>query len=120
MNRRGDNSKQLKRNRRHYNKYRNRLLSVRCMALLSIVFVITLIFVFSSFADAHNENEKYYTSDYIESGQTLWDISEIYCSVEYADRMEYIEEVMELNHLTSEEIHSGNYLIVPYYDVKPL
>ncbi len=99
---------------------RRRILSVKHMMVLSTVLILSFIFVCSSFADAHNDTEKYYTSVYIEKDQTLWDISGSYCSVEYSDRMEYIEEVKQLNHLTSDEIHSGNYLIVPYYDVKPL
>ena len=85
-----------------------------------LVLVLVSIFVFSSFADAHNDRQKYYTSVYIENGDTLWELSETYCSVEYNNREEFIDEVMQLNHLTSNDIHSGNYLIVPYYDTKPL
>lgn len=84
------------------------------------VLFCVLFFAFSSFADAHNENEKYYASVYVESGDTLWDISDSYCSVDFASRDEFIKEVMQLNHLTSPEIHSGCYIIVPYYDAKPL
>ena len=54
------------------------------------------------------------------AGDTLWDIANTYCSVEYRDHQEYIDEVMRLNHLTSYDIHSGNYLILPYYGSKPL
>ena len=87
---------------------------------ISFVLVLSLVIVFSCFADAHNNQQKYYTSICIESGQTLWDISGIYCTAEYKDRDAYINEVMRLNHLTSTEIHSGSYLILPYYDSEPL
>ena len=99
---------------------REGLLSFRRMLLLSTAIVFTLIIVFSSFADAHNDQQKYYTSVCVESGQTLWDISGIYYTPEYSDREAYIQEVMQLNHLTSADIHSGNYLIVPYYGSEPL
>lgn len=107
-------------NYKKHTRRRNSFLSKKTVICCSLVLISSLIFVFSSFADAHNENEKYYTSVYVNSGDTLWDISDTYCSVEYSDKEEYIKEVMQLNHLTSTEIHSGNYLIVPYYDVKPL
>lgn len=99
---------------------RGHLFSFRHLVCISAALIFVLIFVFSSFADAHNDYQKFYTSVCVESGQTLWDISGIYCSPEYSDREAYIDEVMRLNHLTTSEIHSGNYLIVPYYDSEPL
>ena len=112
--------------RKHYSSSSNAksrrtcLVSFQRLTVFSAVLVFVLIFVFSSFADAHNDLQKYYTSVCVENGQTLWDISGIYCSPEYSDREAYIDEVMRLNHLTSSDIHSGNYLIVPYYGSEPL
>ncbi|MCI8991375.1 MAG: LysM peptidoglycan-binding domain-containing protein [Eubacterium sp.] len=58
---------------------------------------------------------KYYTSVTIRPGDTLWSIAEEYMPEEYTDTKEYIEEIMELNHLHSYKIHSGGALVVPYY-----
>jgi LysM repeat protein len=95
-------------------------LSLKTFIFCGLFVFILLVFACSSFADAHNNSEKYYTSVYVESGDTLWSFADRYCSVEYNDKDEYIKEVMRLNHLTSSDIHSGSYLILPYYDSKSL
>ena len=58
---------------------------------------------------------KYYTSIQVESGDTLWEIAEEYRTEEYEDINSYIEEVKEINHLTSSQITDGMYLCIPYY-----
>ncbi len=63
---------------------------------------------------------KYYTSIRIESGDTLWDIANEYVSDEYADKNEYMNEVCEINHISADEIHAGQYIVVPYYSADVL
>ena len=58
---------------------------------------------------------KYYTSIQVRSGDTLWEIAEKYRTEEYEDIPSYIEEVKEINHLTSSQITDGMYLCIPYY-----
>ena len=58
---------------------------------------------------------KYYTSIQVRSGDTLWEIAEKYRTEEYEDIPSYIEEVKEINHLTSSHITDGMYLCIPYY-----
>lgn len=58
---------------------------------------------------------KYYTSIQVNSGDTLWEIAERYRTEEYKDIPSYIEEVKEINHLTSSHITDGMYLCIPYY-----
>ena len=75
----------------------------------------------SLFADARDSeddvsvNYKYYKSIAIEAGDSLWSIAQEYktdsCSTE-----DYINEIMELNSLTSEEIHESQHLMIVYYD----
>ena len=38
-----------------------------------------------------------------------------YMSSDYSDRDAYMEEVRDLNHLDSDDIHAGEYLLIPYY-----
>ncbi len=61
--------------------------------------------------------EKYVTSVYIEDGDSLWSIAEQYFTEKNISMKEYIEEIKECNHLSSNEIKKGQYLIVPYYEV---
>lgn len=63
---------------------------------------------------------KYYTSIRIEQGDTLWGIADRYMTDEYKDREAYIREVCEMNRISEDEIHAGQYLTVPYYAAEPL
>ncbi|MDE5891572.1 MAG: LysM peptidoglycan-binding domain-containing protein, partial [Acetatifactor sp.] len=51
-----------------------------------------------------------------EPGDTLWSLADRYADQEhYTSRDQYIAEVMTMNHMSSEELSAGNYLILPYY-----
>ena len=69
----------------------------------------------SSQSKASNEMNtyKYYTSIEVQKGDTLWTIAEQYADDD-ADYASYIEEVKEMNQLTSDTIHAGEYLTVSY------
>lgn len=58
---------------------------------------------------------KYYTSVQIEKGDSLWSIAVNHMTPEYDNVQDYIEEVKELNQLDEDNIHSGQYLTIPYY-----
>lgn len=96
----------------------------RMILLLTTVLLITIgSIVFGSiFSSAQTNAEesgiqyKYYKSIQIEKGDTLWSIAKEYRTDAYNSTQEYIDELMEINNLTSDEIHHGQYLIVAYYD----
>ena len=59
---------------------------------------------------------KYFRSVMISSGDTLSSISSRYMDGHYASIQDYMNEVCEMNHLQdADDIHAGDYLIVPYY-----
>lgn len=85
-----------------------------------IMFVFSLTVVFNSKSsgmqsDASTRNQKYFTCITIEYGATLTDIANRYVTEEYSSINDYIEEVMNINNLTSDNITSGATLVVPYY-----
>ena len=106
MNRRKADMKLLKMNRKSH----------LYLMVIGVLSVIILMFAFSSFADAHNDREKLYTSVRVEEGDTLWSLANEYSSVEYKDNNSYIKEVKKLNHISDEVIHEGSYLVLPYYE----
>lgn len=57
-----------------------------------------------------------YRSIRICSGETLWEISRRYYSDEYKDVHLYMKKIMQLNNMSDEDINSGAYLLIPYYD----
>lgn len=85
-----------------------------------LALVITLIFSIRAAATANagtadSSRTKYYASIQIEKGTSLWKIAGDYMTEEYLSEQEYIEEVMQMNHLESDIIYEGAYLCVPYY-----
>ena len=111
------------RQKRAMMKKRKQIAKRRMILLLAALFVITLgSVVFGTiFSKAKNPSAditqfKYYKSITIEQGDSLWSIAEEYCTDEYANTYEYVDELKQLNSLTSETIHAGQHLLVIYYD----
>lgn len=86
---------------------------------LVIIAVITVsVCLFSSVkaqAAPADVTYKFYTSVEIQSGDTLWNIASDYYTDDYEDFASYIEEICEINHISCDEIHAGQYLTIPYY-----
>ncbi|MBQ8279414.1 MAG: LysM peptidoglycan-binding domain-containing protein [Roseburia sp.] len=85
-------------------------------SLIAVVMIGSIIFgtIHTQAAPAET-TYKYYTSVQIESGDTLWAIASEYITDEYTDMNEYMEEVCAINHISEDEIHAGQYIVVPYY-----
>ena len=59
---------------------------------------------------------KSYKSMRLEPGDTLWGIAMEHKGSRYDTAQDYIDEVMEINGLTSDRIHADRYLTIPYYE----
>lgn len=96
---------------------RNRRMKFIVSAIAAVMMCLAFGSIFTYAKPTHEEKPtyKYYTSIQIEAGQTLTDIANEYMTSEYKSRNQYINEVMHMNHLSSDEIHAGCYIIVPYY-----
>ena len=96
----------------------------KILVMLTVcLFVMGLsIFFGNSLVDAHDNSEdtpvqyKYYRSIEIESGDTLWSIAEEYADEHYDSIYDYIYEIKDMNGLISDDIQSGQYLTIAYYD----
>lgn len=112
--------------RNYYRKIRRQREIRRKFILAGIAVVLVLIFTLSYHALVSQANTgiedisyKYFTSIQIQAGDTLWSLADRYADeVHYASQDQYIAEVMEINHITDENIYAGNYLIVPYYSAE--
>lgn len=67
-----------------------------------------------AYADEAIEYEKSFISIEIENGDTLTSIAKLYAKSE-TEYDEYISEVMSINNLHNDTIHSGCYLLIPVY-----
>ena len=63
-----------------------------------------------------HEYVRYYTSIRIEQGDTLWSIAQEY-KLDSESTQHYVDEVMEMNSLSSEQITAGKSLMIYYYVV---
>lgn len=68
------------------------------------------------YAEEHLSDIQYKVIE-IEYGDTLWNIAKENMSPGYSDINEYIDEIKECNQLSSDRINSGNYLMIPYYEI---
>ena len=108
-------------NRRRVRKQRadrTKLLGIGFLALVITLFFSVRAAATANAGTADSSRTKYYTSIRIEKGTSLWDIAGDYMTEEYVSQQEYIDEVMQMNHLKSDVIYEGAYLCVPYYSAE--
>lgn len=106
-------------------KRRKQVAKQKMMLLLAITLIITvgsIVYgtIFSSAKDPATDipQYKYYKSIVIEQGDSLWSIANEYSTDAYQSNQEYIDEVKQINGLSSETIHEGQHLLIVYYDTE--
>lgn len=88
------------------------LLAVKIITLAFILLMLSHIY---AYADNSLTVHKYYTSIYLEEGDTLWNLADVYNTNSNMSKSQYIDEVCQINNISQDNIHSGRYIIVPYY-----
>ena len=92
--------------------------------VLTFVLVITCSMMFFTVkTKAQNRDEavyyKYYKSITVSRGDSLWIYAAEYADEDHYDSYQnYIDEVLQMNGLSSESITAGQHLIVPYYSAE--
>lgn len=92
--------------------------------VLTFVLVITCSMMFFTVkTKAQNRDEavcyKYYKSITVSRGDSLWIYAAEYADEDHYDSYQnYIDEVLQMNELSSESITAGQHLIVPYYSAE--
>ena len=101
--------------RRQREAAQKRVAVMFCSIIAVIMICSVMLSTTNTQAAPAETTNKYYTSIQIESGDTLWAIASEYISDDYTDMNEYIREVCSINHISEDEIHAGQYIVVPYY-----
>ncbi len=92
--------------------------------VLTFVLVITCSMMFFTVkTKAQNNDEtiyyKYYKSITVSRGDSLWTYAAEYADEDYYDSYQnYIDEVLQINGLSSEDIITGQHLVIPYYSAE--
>lgn len=96
-----------------------RVLWLRRIGILAVSIVLALTFSIFMAEKANAEEStddvfyKYYQAVEIEEGDSLWEYAREYRHQEtYAS---YIQEVMQINHMSNDHLVSGETIILPYY-----
>ena len=84
---------------------------------LALIFALSYNVIISQANDGSDEViYKYFTNYEISKGDTLWSIAEENIDYEFYDSVQdYVDEVLEINHLTDDTIKVGQCIIVPYF-----
>ena len=102
--------------RRQKEVQRNIILLISTIILIIVVSILFMSFSIEANDLQHEPTYKYYKSIEVSKGDTLWSIAKANIdSAHYKNTYEYINEIKKMNSLTSDNIISGNYIIVPYY-----
>lgn len=98
------------------NVVRNQKIAL-CTLLSVILSIIGSMILFDSIKveAAAEVSYKYYTSIRIEKGDTLWGIADKYVTDDYKSIDTYLEEIRFINRILGDDIHTGQYLTIPYY-----
>lgn len=101
----------------------------RGLLAIAIILVVALGILLGSSMNAMASSEKdissynkYYVSIRVESGDTLWTIADEYVEGFNLSKSDYIKEVCQINSISEDNIHAGDYIVVPYYsqDIKQI
>ena len=103
--------------RRQREMKKNFLIFIMTIGLIITCTISMNGFLSNAKGDSTDDSCKYYRSISVANDDTLWSIAEKFMDEQHYDCInEYIEEVKHMNNLTSDVIHYGEYLIIPYYD----
>jgi len=106
-------------NRRTVKRRREVFLKKICITLALAGIVLTGSIVGGSRLVSAHDNAakesveyKYYKSIEVSRGDSLWSIAKEYMSQNYDSIYDYIDELKQMNHLDSDDIHAGQYHIM--------
>jgi len=109
-------------NRYHNQKRRKKVYLIKLFSGIISICAIVGILMFAGYSPVKAKEQKeaahykYYKSIELKAGDTLWDIAQEYKNEESIK--EYIHNIKEINHLTSDDITACSYLTIAYYDTE--
>ena len=104
-------------------KRSNRQMTVKSLRMVIIcsilIFAVSIGGIIVKASDDSNRTRtyKYYTTVSVEDNDTLWSLADRYNNGN-EDTTSYINNIMQMNDLSSDTIHSGKNLVIYYYSTE--
>lgn len=102
----------------YYENNKKRIWIVGIMLLIILLFISIGFITKTVTAKSQSDGErvKLVTSVEVQKGDSLWSIASDYYKKGYSDINDYIKEIKATNGLSDDDIHAGNFIVVPYYE----
>ena len=101
----------------NFTRSRKMLVTGFLLIIMFIVFILGSIIVKAQNNHNANRGQIKYSNIVVQDGQTLWDIAEEHIDNSQFDSIyEYMDSLKKLNGLTSNNIYSGQNIIITYYE----
>lgn len=101
----------------NFTRSRKMLVTGFLLIIMFIAFILGSIIVKAQNNHNANRGQIKYSNIVVQDGQTLWDIAEEHIDNSQFDSIyEYMDSLKKLNGLTSNNIYSGQNIIITYYE----
>ena len=97
-------------------------LTTKKLMLIVLTLLVTSVLIFICMTSRANASNAVAARDMkvksieILPGDTLWEIASANYSDEFGSIKNYVKKIKESNQLKTDSIHTGMYLIIPYYN----
>lgn len=96
--------------------YNKKFVMGSILVVMTVVFISIGIMFKTERISAETNDKQYFTNVSVSDGDTLWSVAQEYMDENHYESVyDYIDALKKLNSLTSDEIYSGQNLIVIYY-----
>lgn len=109
---------------RHYKRFFRKVINNRklragtaccVLALAVVLLVVSGLLIKATTTKAAGNRVRTISSVKIEKNDSLWSIASEYYTDDFRSIQDMIDEIKQINGLTSDTIKAGNYIVVPYY-----
>ena len=84
--------------------------------IFAILFCIMLISFVLGSVIVKGQSKRHFTNITVDEGDTLWSIAQANIDYDYYDSIyDYMEQLKDINNLTTDDINAGDNMIVIYY-----
>lgn len=94
------------------------ILSLASLVIAAMILIACNSFIVSASSKTKPQTYKYYTEVRIGHNDTLWGIANEYITDDYDSVNSYINEVLNINSMLTEDVHYGQRIVVPYYSAE--